>query len=191
MYTDFPAERLHQHTRTTLVGTLACAVTDPATAVFEAGGKALLSGATRESAREILAGGVKKALREHAPQAASRALPGTAQATQQTARVLTVGAAARGLATLAGRAGFVGAVVDGGFAVGRGVLGVRNGEMTVPEVRTMVATEAGTGAVAGIAGVGLATAAVAVLGPLGAPVLFGLGALGSLGTKLALSAAFA
>jgi hypothetical protein len=102
-----------------------------------------------------------------------------------------VGTALGRVASAAGRAGVVAGLVDGGFAAVRGAVAMRRGEMTGRDVGTLVLKEAGTGAAAGAVGVSLAVAAATTLGPMAAPVMAGIGIVGSIATKFALGAATA
>lgn len=83
------------------------------------------------------------------------------------------------------RSAAAGAVIDGV----RSVLEVRGaherGDITTRQAVVRVAIGAGTGALAAGAGVAIGAGAVAVLGGLGAPAVFVVGAAGSMGTRRA------
>ncbi len=179
------------HVRCTLTGKAALAVGEAGAVLFDAGGKDVLSDAVRESAREWVSGGVERGMKQVAPKIAARVLEGEGRKAVAGPAAMTAGAAAARSLSVVGKAGAVGAVLDAGFATVRAVKAVQAGEMTNAEARVFVLKEAGTGAAAGMAGVALATGAVALLGPLAPGVLFGVGALGSLGTKLGLAAVIA
>ena len=189
-------ETANETVRSRLVGDLAVSVARPAGALFEAGGKNILSEGARESGREMIEEGVRSALQRTAPTLASkyfpkggaRLLPGPAAA---GAAAMGVGTALGRVVSVAGRAGVVSGLVDGGFAAVRGAVAVRRGEMTGREVGTLVLKEAGTGAAAGAVGVSLTVAAATTLGPMAAPVMAGIGIVGSIATKFALGAATA
>ncbi len=173
--------------RSTMAGSLSVAVSEAGAALFDAGGREILTEPVRESARELIDRGVRAVL-ERAPELAGKAVKdGTKAITDGGTKVaMTTGAAVARVGSVVGRAGVLGAAIDGGFATVRCVGAVRRGEMTAAEARADVAKEAGTGAAASAAGVALAAGAVALLGPLAPGVLFGVGVVGSLTTKVAL-----
>jgi hypothetical protein len=172
-----------------LVGEIASAVAEPGAALFEAGGRTILTESARESGREILEGGVRELLEKTAPTLAAKYFPNPgAAAGAKTAASMSATTALGRVASLAGRAGMIGGLVDGGFAAVRGAVAMSRGEMSGRDAGVLVLREAGTGAASSVVGVGITAAAVATLGPLALPVLFGLGALGSIGAKFALTA---
>ena len=77
-------------------------------------------------------------------------------------------------------------MVDGAFATVESVVRVRAGTMDKNEAVSHVVKEAATGAAATGAGVLLGAGLVALTGGVAAPVVFAVGALGSIGAKRAL-----
>lgn len=180
--------RLGEALRAAVAGGHAAKLIGSATAIFQAGGNKLLS----EAAQSTLRTAVEKTAENAIATATGALLPpglsptkligsgvrASATAVKGGARV-----AAREIAKGAGKAAGIGFVVDGAVASVEGVLAVRAGTMNKNEAVKHVAKEATTGAVATGAGVLLATGLVALTGGVAAPVVFAVGALGSIGTK--------
>ena len=83
----------------------------------------------------------------------------------------------------AGKAAGIGFVLDGAIASVEAIVAVRNGSSDKKTAVKHVAKEATTGAIATGAGVLLGAGLVALTGGIAAPVVFAVGALGSIGTK--------
>ena len=83
----------------------------------------------------------------------------------------------------ASKAAGLGLVIDGAVASVEAVVAVRSGSMDRKSAAEYVAKEAATGAVATGAGVLLGAGLVALTGGVAAPVVFAVGAIGSIGTK--------
>jgi hypothetical protein len=81
-------------------------------------------------------------------------------------------------------------VLDGAIGAYEGVTAYREGTKTAREAIAHAGTEAGTGALASAGGVLAAAAMVAVVGGLGAPVVFGIGAITTVGLKLGMRSLF-
>jgi hypothetical protein len=161
-------------------------------ALFEAGGKHLLDEGTKgflrsaaergaEGALALAAGplGVPAAMIASAPK---RMLAGASRATRAVAP-LAARAAGKQLLKGAGRAAGLGLVIDGALASVEAVAAVRDGSMERKEAITYVAKEAATGAVATGAGALLGASLVVLTGGAATPVVFAVGALGTLGAK--------
>ena len=74
-------------------------------------------------------------------------------------------------------------MLDGAVAGVEAIIAVRNGSTDKKSAVIHVAKEATTGAIATGAGVLLGAGLVALTGGIAAPVVFAVGALGSIGTK--------
>ena len=74
-------------------------------------------------------------------------------------------------------------MIDGAVASFEAIVAVRNGSSDKKTAVKHVAKEATTGAIARGAGVLLGAGLVALTGGIAAPVVFAVGALGSIGTK--------
>lgn len=183
--------RISEAVRAAVAGGHAAKLIGSATAIFQAGGNKLLSAAAQSTLRTAVEKGAEKAIAtatgallpaDLSPMKliGSGARAGTA-VVKGGARV-----AAREIAKGAGKAAGIGFVVDGAVASVEGVLAVRAGTMDKNQAVKHVAKEATTGAVATGAGVLLATGLVALTGGVAAPVVFAVGAIGSIGTKRAL-----
>lgn len=192
--------------RGVIAGGGAVACKEAAEVLFEAGGKALLSGATRQAIRESaesLAGTAsvqltgtalkevaKELSQEGAKQAVSKAGASVVvQATEEAAKEVaaqTAKSAARAIAGQAGRAAGLGAVIDGAIGAWEAAVKYDRGEIDGTQAVVHVAKEAGTGAAASAAGVLAGAALVALTGPVSLPVLFGVGAVTSVAAKLGL-----
>jgi hypothetical protein len=163
-----------------------------ATALFEAGGKKLLSEGAQRSVRSLAERGAARALAA----ATGPLLPpglGPAELLASGARATRAvvrggaGAAAREIVKGATKAAGIGFVLDGAIASVEGVIAMRSGEMDLDDAAKHVVKEAATGAVATGTGVLLGAGLVAVTGGVAAPVVFAVGALGSIGTKRVLT----
>lgn len=177
--------------RATIAGAQAAKLIGSATAIFKAGGNKLLSEGTRSTLRTLAEKSAEKAI---ATATGPLLPPGLSplkligSGARATSAVVKGSArmAAREIATGAGKAAGIGFVVDGAVATVEGVLAVRAGEMDRSAAVKHVAKEATTGAVATGAGVLLGAGLVALTGGVAAPVVFAVGAIGSIGTKRAL-----
>jgi hypothetical protein len=163
--------------------------------LFEAGGKLLLDEGTRSLVRGAAERGAESAL-----QLAAGPLLGPAHAalkkpiavlanSGKTARTLgpaVVRTAGKEILKGAGKAAGIGLVIDGAIASVEAVVALRNGALDKKAAASYVATEAATGALATGAGVLLGASLVALTGGVATPVVFAVGALGSIGTKRAL-----
>lgn len=166
--------------------------------LFEAGGKRVLSEGTRLAVREVAERGASRAIAmatspilASAGSLAARpmiALTGKAGASAATAMAKGASKHAMRLAGKqvlkgAGKAAGVGFVLDGAVATVEAIVAVRNGSTDRRSAAIHVAKEATTGAIATGAGVLLGAGIVALTGGLATPVVFAVGALGSIGTK--------
>ena len=160
--------------------------------LFEAGGKTLLDEGAQSAVRAVAVKSAESALAIAAGPllsfvARSAKKPITMLAnTGKAARA--VGPAAARLAGKellkgAGRAAGIGFVIDGAVAGVEAIVAMRSGAMTGRGAAGYVATEATTGALATGAGVLLGASLVALTGGVAAPVVFAVGAIGSIGTK--------
>ena len=181
--------RLGEAFRGAIAGGHAAKLIGSATAIFKAGGNKVLSEATQSTLRAAVEKGAEKAI---ASATGALALPAElspmkliGSGARATTAVVKGGArvAVREIAKGAGKAAGIGFVVDGAVATVEGVVAVRAGTMDKNAAVKHVAKEATTGAVATGAGVLLATGLVALTGGVAAPVVFAVGALGSIGTK--------
>ena len=181
--------RLGEAFRGAIAGGHAAKLIGSATAIFKAGGNKVLSEATQSTLRAAVEKGAEKAI---ASATGALALPAElspmkliGSGARATTAVVKGGArvAVREIAKGAGKAAGIGFVVDGAVATVEGVVAVRAGTMDKNAAVKHVAKEATTGAVATGAGVLLATGLVALAGGVAAPVVFAVGALGSIGTK--------
>lgn len=180
--------RLGEALKAAVAGGHAAKLIGSATAIFRAGGNKLLSEAARSTLRSAVEKGAERAIATAtgallpAELSPMKLLAGGARA---TTAVVKGGArvAAREIAKGAGKAAGIGFVLDGAVATVEGVVAVRAGTMDRNAAVKHVAKEATTGAVATGAGVLLATGLVAITGGVAAPVVFAVGALGSIGVK--------
>lgn len=174
--------------RASIAGASAAKLIGSATAIFKAGGNKVLSEASQATVRSLVEKGAERAIAT----ATGSLLPAgvspmkligsgaraTSAVVKGSARV-----AAREIAKGAGKAAGIGFVVDGAVASVEGMLAVRAGTMEKSDAVKHVAKEATTGAVATGAGVLLGAGLVALTGGVAAPVVFAVGAIGSIGTK--------
>lgn len=178
--------------RAVVAGSGAARMMASSVALFEAGGKLVLD----DGARQVLRSAAERSA-EGALALAAGPLVGPAsmiakkpigllvsagRAAKETAP-LAARAAGRELLRGAGKAAGIGLVVDGAVAGVEAVVAIRNGAMDRKDAVGYVAKEAATGAVATGAGVLLGAGLVALTGGVAAPVVFAVGALGSIGTK--------
>jgi hypothetical protein len=177
--------------RATIAGAQAARLIGSATAIFKAGGNKLLSEASQSALRNVVEIGAARAIAAATapllPPALSpvKLIRSGARATSAVVKS-SARLAAREIAKGTGKAAGVGFVIDGAVATIEGVVAVRAGTMDRNEAMKHVAKEAATGAVATGAGVLLGTSLVALTGGVGAPVVFAVGAVGSIGAKRAL-----
>lgn len=194
--------------RAALAGGEAARLIASSAALFEAGGKHLLSEGAKHAVREVAERGAARAIAmttgpilESAGSLAAKPIiamttkAGAALGLKQTAGVAASSAVAKGLGKQAmrmagkqvlkgaGKAAGIGFVLDGAFAGVEAIIAVRNGSTDKRTAAIHVAKEATTGAIATGAGVLLGASLVALTGGIGAPVVFAVGALGSIGAK--------
>lgn len=181
--------RIAEALRGAIAGGHAAKLIGSATAIFRAGGNKVLSEAAQSTLRAAVEKGAEKAI---ASATGALALPAElspmkliGSGARATTAVVKGSArmAVREIAKGAGKAAGIGFVVDGAVATVEGVVAVRAGTMDKNAAVKHVAKEATTGAVATGAGVLLATGLVALTGGVAAPVVFAVGALGTIGTK--------
>lgn len=187
-----------------LAGAEALARYDAAVVLYEAGGRHLLSQTARDTLRELLDRGVNALIgspvmdlaiaasangaRELSSAADTELMQASGtQIVKQISRKTAL-AATKSVGAGMGRAAGVAMVVDGATSAVEAVRRYRQGEVTGLRAVGHVCRSASKGAVASAAGVGLAAAAVALTGGLGAPVVFGVGFLGTLGVRAGLDA---
>ncbi len=168
---------------------------------FEAGGKNVLSAGAQKVVREVAERGASGAiLMATAP--VLETATGLAKGMNGAKAVLKLGSKSSRGATLAlgagkqamraaskeilkgaGKAAGIGFLIDGAVASLEAVIAVRNGSSDKTTAVKYVAKEATTGAMATGAGVLLGATLVALTGGVAAPVVFAVGAVGSIGTK--------
>lgn len=186
--------RLLDSVRATVAGNVATRIAGAAATLFHAGGHKLLEPSARAALAAAAERGAAQALAiTRAPIASAakqagipaRLLPSLAGSSDaaiavagQTARAAT-GAVLRG----AGRAAGVGFVLDGAFASVGAAFAVKRGEMDRAAAARYVAKEAASGAIATGAGVLAGAGLVALTGGVGAPAVFAVAAIGSIGAK--------
>jgi hypothetical protein len=178
--------------RSVIAGSGAAHVIASSVALFEAGGKLLLDEASKNALRTAAEKGAESAL---AFAAGPLLGPATLLAKKPIGMLANAGKAARTVAPIAARAAGkeilkgaskaagIGLLIDGAVASVEAVLAVRSGAMDRKGAATYVAKEAATGAAATGAGVLLGAGLVAITGGAAAPVVFAVGALGSIGAK--------
>jgi hypothetical protein len=185
-------QRAFDAVRAAVAGGGAARAIGPAVALFEAGGKHLLD----EGAKTAVRGIAEKSAESALALATGPLLgPATVFAKKPVLALANAGKAARAAAPVAaraagreilkgaGRASAIGFVLDGALASVEAVSAVRAGTIARKEAAGYVAIEAATGAAATGAGVLLGATLVALTGGVAAPVVFAVGALGSIGTK--------
>jgi hypothetical protein len=160
--------------------------------LFEAGGKLLLDEATKGVVRTAAERGAESALALAAgpllgPVALLAKKPAAmlanTAAVAKTAGPIVARTAGKELLKGASRAAGVGLLIDGAIASFEAAVAVRGGTMQRLDAVSFVAREAATGAVATGAGVLLGASLVVLTGGAATPVVFAVGALGSIGTK--------
>ncbi len=185
-----------------LAGGEAARLLDASVRFFEAGGKYVLSASAQKVVREVAERGAKGAIRiattptigaatglALGASGAKVALTLGAKA-KDGARAVAVGASKEAMRTAskemlkgAGKAAGIGFLLDGAVASVEAAIAVRNGSTDKKTAIHYVAKEAVTGAIATGAGVLLGASLVALTGGIGAPVVFAVGAAGSIGAK--------
>lgn len=187
-----------------MAGAEAVARQDAALALYEAGGRHLLSDAARSTLRDGIDRGVRSLLGLPAVDLAleagvrgARRIAGSAGTDlvqvggARLAKAVTKDsalAATRSVGAGMGRAAGAALVIDGAIGAFEAVRRYRRGELGAVRAIGHVCRCAAKGAVASAAGVGLGAAAVALTGGLAAPVVFGVGFLGTLGVRAGLDA---
>lgn len=176
--------------------------------LFEAGGKLVLSEGTKLAVREVAERGAARAIAMTTspilasagelaakPVVALTKKAGAALGLKPGAGGAAASAMAKGVGKQAmrlagkqvlkgaGKAAGIGFVLDGAVASVEAIVAVRNGSTDRRSAAIHVAKEATTGAIATGAGVLLGAGIVALTGGLATPVVFAVGALGSIGTK--------
>jgi len=178
--------------RAAVAGGGAAGTIGPAVALFEAGGKLLLDEGAKSAVRRIAEKSAESAL---ALATGPLLGPATAFANKPVLALANVGKAARATGPVvaraagreilkgAGKAAGLGFMIDGAIASVEAVAAVRAGTIDSRSAAGYVAIEAATGAAATGAGVLLGATLVALTGGMATPVVFAVGALGSMGTK--------
>ncbi len=194
--------------RAAIAGGEAAKLILPSKVLFEAGGKVVLSEGAKLAVREVAERGASRAIAfstnsilASAGSLAAKpviAITGKAGAALGLKSSVSGGAAsalAKGVSKQAmrlagaqvlkgaGKAAGIGFVLDGAIASVEAIVAVRNGSADRRTAAIHVVKEATTGAIATGAGVLLGAGIVALTGGLAAPVVFAVGALGSIGTK--------
>lgn len=190
--------------RAAIAGGQAAHVVAASAMLFEAGGKHVLSEGAKRAVRSVAERGAQKAIAlATAPVLATASELATKPLLAMTAKHAAKSVAARGASKAiaagvgkqairvagtevlkgAGKAAGIGFVIDGAVAGFEAVIAVRNGSTDKVSAMKHVAKEATTGAIATGAGVLLGAGLVALTGGIAAPVVFAVGALGSIGTK--------
>ena len=181
-----------QALRAVMAGNAASAAVGPAVALFHAGGKVVLNEAAKSTLRSVAEKGAEQALAiaagpllGPATQLAKKPISLLARGASATKQIAPFAAKSAGKELLkgAGKAAGIGFVIDGAVASFEAVVAVRNGKLDGKKAAQYVATEAATGALATGAGMLLGAGLVALTGGVAAPVVFAVGALGSIGTK--------
>ncbi|CAN5857923.1 hypothetical protein BH11MYX4_BH11MYX4_21340 [soil metagenome] len=168
--------------------------------LFEAGGKHVLSATAQKAVRQVAERGAEGAILLAAGPVLDSA-SSLAKGMKGAKAALSLGAkASKGALVLgtskqamrvaskeilkgAGKAAGIGFVLDGAVASLEAVVAVRNGSSDKKTAVKYVLKEATKGAVATGAGVLLGATLVALTGGVAAPVVFAVGAIGSIGTK--------
>lgn len=181
-----------QALRAVMAGNFAAHAISSSVALFQAGGKLVLNEGTQNAVRGVAEKTAEKALAI----AAGPLLGPATELTRKPVALLAKGAsitkqiapqaaksATKEILKGAGKAAGIGFMIDGAVAGVEAVVAVRNGKLDSKKAAAYVATEAATGAVATGAGMLLGATLVALTGGVAAPVVFAVGALGSIGTK--------
>jgi hypothetical protein len=194
--------------RAAIAGGEAVKVLAASTALFEAGGKHVLSEGTKRAVREVAERGAARAIaiatNPVLESAASLAGKPLAAITKRAGAALGVEGAAAASASKtvaaglgkqamraagkqvlrgAGKAAGIGFLLDGAIASVEAITAVRNGSSDRKTAAIHVAKEATTGALATGTGVLLGAGLVALTGGIAAPVVFAASALGTVGAK--------
>jgi hypothetical protein len=181
--------------------------------LFEAGGKHVLSDGAKRAVREVAERGATRAialttspilasagelaakpvlamtakagaaLGLKAGRGASATANGAASAMAKGVGKQAMRMAGKQVLKGAGKAAGIGFVLDGAVAGVEAIVALRNGSADRRTAAIHVAKEATTGALATGAGVLLGAGIVALTGGLATPVVFAVGAIGSIGTK--------
>ncbi len=181
--------------------------------VFDAGGKHVLSASAQKAVRLVAEQGAARAI-AIATGPVLESASGLAMGMGGAKAVVSIGKKALGASDAvrsvamgagkqamrsaskeilkgAGKAASIGFVLDGAIATFEAIVAVRNGSSDKKTAVVYVAKEATTGAVATGVGVLLGAGLVALTGGIAAPVVFAVGALGSIGMKRLLQRIFA
>jgi hypothetical protein len=178
--------------RAVIAGGEAAKLVSAGAALFQAGGRHVLSEGARQAVRGALERGAGQALAAAIPTAlAPAAALATKRAVEIAPRALAFGARSASLAAKevlrgAGKAAGIGFAIDGAVAGLEAILAHRAGTMDGAAAAKHVAKEASTGAVATGAGVLVGAGLVAVTGGIGAPVVFAASAFSAIAAKRAL-----
>ncbi len=202
------ARKLRDGARAARAGASAVAIETAAETLFHAGGKEVLSRASKAAVkrwgRSVAKQAYKElphlagtAAKEVGARAGGRALLSNASEGVVLAKT-AVSVASKEAATLAGKeilkragsAAGVGAIIDGVFGACEGGYNWSQGTMSGKDAIKHTLKEAGTGAAANAAGVAAAATFVALTGGTGAIAIFGIAAGTSLVTKLGLTSLF-
>lgn len=186
------ARRVGDSLRAVIAGSGAARVIASSVALFEAGGRLVL----REGTRSALRGAAERAAGSALAMAAGPLLgPAAALAKQPGVLVSKTAGAVRAVGPIAvraagkeilkgaGKAAGIGLAIDGAVASIEAAAALRSGAMDRRSAASYVAKEAATGAAATGAGVLLGAGLVVLTGGTAAPVVFAVGALGSIGAK--------
>ncbi|MBX3189144.1 MAG: hypothetical protein KF819_19130 [Labilithrix sp.] len=193
---DAAAVKLADTLRAAAAGSGAAQLLSASATLFAAGGKAILPATTQAAVRKLAEGGAKRALAQVSvalfepvaglgarPIAALGAPPAVARVAASSLGKQAVRAAAKEVFKGAGKAAGIGFVIDGAVATVEAASAVRAGRADRAAAAKHVAKEATTGALATGAGVLLGAGLVALTGGVATPVVFVVGALGSIGAK--------
>lgn len=188
--------------RAAIAGGEAAKLLATSASLFEAGGKELLSASTQRAVRAVAeksatgailmatapvlesASGLAKGMSgaKAALSLGSKAASGTRAVVMGTGKQ-AMRIASKEILKGAGKAAGIGFVLDGAVASFEAIMAVRNGSTDKASAVKYVAWEATTGAIATGAGVLLGASLVALTGGIAAPIVFAVGAIGSIGTK--------
>jgi hypothetical protein len=178
--------------RAVAAGSGATRVMASSVALFEAGGKVLLTEGTRNLVRSAAEKSAERAFAVAAgpllgpvttfAKAPIRLLTGGGKLARSTAPVVAR-VAGKEILKGATKAAGIGLVLDGAIAGVEAIGAVRDGSLDRREAAKYVVKEAATGAVATGAGVLLGAGLVALTGGVAAPVVFAVAAVGSIGAK--------
>lgn len=190
--------------RAAIAGGQAAHVITASAALFEAGGKHVLSEGAKRAVRGVAERGAQKAILLATQPVLATATelatkPLLAMSAKHAAKSIASKGASKAVAAGvgkhamriagtevlkgAGKAAGIGFLIDGAVAGLEAIVAVRNGSTDKASAIKHVAKEATTGAIATGAGVILGAGLVALTGGIAAPVVFAVGALGSIGAK--------